>query len=216
LPNVAFNATGTAGNAANVVITAGNNQVAVNGTAVAIQPTVKVTDAGGNPVVGALVTFLVTSGGGNATGLNQATDALGLASVGNWTLGVNVPNQLRATVTPTVPGTIVTGSPITFTAQSASTIGVTSAGSPQSAAGFSIAVELRNLGGTPVALAGVSLTISIASGGGTLGGTVTRVTDAAGKVNFTGLTSTTTGAKTFTITGPAGVTSVTTGSITLN
>jgi adhesin/invasin len=213
LPSVIFNATGGAGNAANVVINAGNNQVAVQGTAVPVQPTVKVTDSNGNPVVGAIVTFAVTGGGGAATGLNQATDLLGLASVGTWTLGNQAPNTLRATVT----GNNITGNPVTFTAQSATQIFITAVPASPAVTGaqFTISVRLRNTAGTPVALAGVNLTIAIATGTGPLGGTLTRPTDATGVVNFTGLTVGTGGARTFTISG-TGLTSATTGSITFN
>ena len=213
LPSVIFNATGGAGTAANVVLNDGNNQVAVQGTAVPVQPTVKVTDSNNNPVVGALVTFAVTGGGGAATGLNQATDAFGLASVGSWTLGNQVPNTLRATVT----GNNITGNPVTFTAQSATQIFITAVPASPAVTGaqFTISVRLRNTAGTPVSLAGVSLTIAIASGSGPLGGTLTRTTDATGAVNFTGLSVSTGGARTFTISG-AGLTSATTGSITFN
>jgi adhesin/invasin len=215
LPSVIFNATGGAGNAANVVIhdpNNTNNQVAVQGTAVPVQPAVKVTDSNGNPVVGAIVTFAVTGGGGAATGLNQATDLLGLASVGTWTLGNQAPNTLRATVT----GNNITGNPVTFTAQSATNIGVTAI--PPSPApintAFTISVRLRNTANAPVSLAGVSLTIGV-TGGGALGGTLTRSTDASGTVNFTGLTVSSAGARTFTITG-TGLTSAVTASITFN
>jgi hypothetical protein len=54
-----------------VVATGGDNQAAVQGTAVPVQPSVRVTDAAGNPVAGIAVTFAVTAGGGSATGLNQ-------------------------------------------------------------------------------------------------------------------------------------------------
>lgn len=215
LPVVTFNATGTAGSASAVAIASGDNQSAIQGTAVVAQPTVRVTDAGGNPVAGATVTFAVVGGGGVATGVNQVTDALGLASVGSWILGNAAPNLLRATVT----GTGITGNPATFTAQSATQIGVTAvpAGPITLGAAFSISVQLRNSAGAVVSLANVPLTISIATGGGTLGGTVTRVTDTGGAVTFTGLTVTGggAGARTFTITG-TGLTSVTTSAINFN
>jgi hypothetical protein len=214
LPSVTFNATAAAGVPANVVATAGTNQVAVQGTAVAQQPTVKVTDANGNPVVGASVTFAVLLGGGSATGLNQVTDVLGLAVVGSWTLGSGAPNTLRATVT----GSGVTGNPVTFTAQSATQIAITSApaGPINLGTNFTITVQLRNSAGAAVALSSVQLTIAIASGGGTLNGTLTRSTDSGGTVSFTLINVTgAAGARTFTITG-AGLLPATTGSITFN
>lgn len=214
LPTVIFNATATAGAAAAIAINAGNNQTAVQGTNVTTQPTVRVTDAGGNPVAGAAVTFAVLTGGGSITGVNQVTDALGLASVGSWALGGGVPNTLRATVT----GTGITGNPVTFTAQSATQITLTTApaGPITLGANFTVTVQLRNSSGTAVTLANVPLTIGIASGGGTLNGTLIRATDANGTVSFTGINVTGgAGARTFTVSG-AGPTSVTTAAITFN
>ena len=214
LPSVTFNATGTAGAAASVVASAGNNQAAVQGSSVGTPPTVRVTDASGNPVVGATVTFAVTQGGGTATGLTQLSDAQGEAAVGSWTLGSDAPNTLRATVT----GSGITGNPVTFTAQSAMRITITSApaGPISLGADFTVTAQLRNAVGAAVALPGVELTISIASGGGTLNGTVMRVTDASGAVSFTLLNVTgSAGARTFTVAG-AGLTSATTAAITFN
>jgi len=215
LPSVPFNATAGSGVAANVVVNAGNNQVSVQGTVVPVQPSVKVTDAGGNPVAGAVVTFSVQLGGGSATGLNQISDALGLATVGSWTLGSGAPNTLRATVT----GGSIAGNPVTFTAQSATQIVISSAPAGPIARGtnFTISVQLQNSAGAPVALSGVSLTIAIASGGGTLNGTLTRTTDANGAVSFTSINVTggAVGDRTFTITG-TGLTSATTGAINFN
>jgi len=88
---------------------AGDAQSAPAGTAVAIAPQVKVTDAFSNPVPGVAVAFAVASGGGSITGANATTDASGLASVGSWTLGAAAgPNTLTATVTGLTP--------VTFTA----------------------------------------------------------------------------------------------------
>jgi adhesin/invasin len=214
LPSVTFSATGTAGAPASVVAAAGDNQTAVQGTNVAIPPAVRVTDASGNPVIGATVVFSVTSGGGSATGLTQPTNTQGQATVGSWTLGSGAPNTLRATVT----GSGITGNPVTFTAQSATQIAITSApaGPINLGTNFTVTVQLRNSAGAAVVLPGVQLTIAIASGGGTLNGTVSRVTDASGAVSFTLINVTgTAGARTFTITG-TGLQPATTAAITFN
>jgi adhesin/invasin len=215
LPSVTFNATGTAGLPATVVVSAGNNQVAVQGTAVVQEPTVKVTDLNANPVAGATVTFAVILGGGSATGLNQVTDVLGLAAVGSWTLGSGVPNTLRATVT----GSGISGNPVTFTAQSATQIAITNvqpAGPISLNTPFTITVQLQNAAGTAVGLSGVQLTIAIASGDPTLNGTLIRTTGAGGTASFTAISvSGAAGARTFRVTG-AGLVSATTGSITFN
>lgn len=75
------------GEAATLVKVAGDAQTATAGTAVAIAPQVRVEDAGGNPVEGAIVNFAVTAGGGSVTGAAVMTDAAGLAAIGSWTLG---------------------------------------------------------------------------------------------------------------------------------
>ena len=204
LTPVIFTATG----GANLAISAGNNQVAVQGTPVAERPTVRLTDGSGNPVSGAAVAFAVTGGGGSATGLNQVTDAQGLASVGSWTLGSTTPNTLTATVT-------ASGASVTFTAESATQIAVTSivasvgpdfnVNEP-----FTITVQLRNSAGVAVGVAGVPLTVAKATGSGTLTGTLTKNTASNGSVSFTDLRVTVSGGPhTFTITG-TGLTSVTT------
>lgn len=108
---VTFSATGVAGPAANISVNAGSGQTAVAGTNVATAPSVKVTDANGNPVAGISVTFAVGTGGGSATGLPAITNASGIATVGSWTLGpVAGPNTLTAT------SGALAGSPVTFTA----------------------------------------------------------------------------------------------------
>ncbi len=212
LPAVTFNAT-AAGAAAIVVATAGNNQVAVQGTAVGTLPAVRVTDALGNSVGGVAVTFAVASGGGLVTGASQVTDASGIATVGGWTLGAAAPNTLTATVT----GGGITGNPVTFTAQSATTISLTTvpAGPLTLGTNFVITVRLRDAAAAAAPLAGVSLSIVIASGGGTLGGTLNAVTDPTGIATFTVNVTGATGARTFTISGP-GLTSATTAAITFN
>jgi adhesin/invasin len=66
---------------------AGAGETATVGTAIDPSPTVKVTDGFGDPVANAAVTFSAGSGGGAVEGAEQTTDAAGLATVGQWTLG---------------------------------------------------------------------------------------------------------------------------------
>jgi hypothetical protein len=220
LPSVTFTATPGAGTAANVQAHAGQNGIALQGTAVPTPPAVRVTDANGNAVPNAEVVFSVTGGSGTITGATQRTDAAGVATVGSWILGGGAPpNRLRATVT----GTGVAGNPVDFTAQAAGRIGVTSvpAGSVTLGQNFSITAQLQNAANAAVELAGVSLTLSIASGGGTLNGTTTVATGAGGSATFTVNVTGTAGARTFSIAGsslPAGavLAPVTTSSITIN
>ncbi|MBK8247972.1 MAG: Ig-like domain-containing protein [Gemmatimonadetes bacterium] len=213
LPSVTFTATGTAGPAANVVIVSGNNQAGIAGSPVATPPKVRVTDAAGNAVSGATVTFAVTGGSGTVSGATQTTDAAGEAAVGSWTLGSGSPNTLSATVT----GSGITGNPLTFTADAATAIVITGPPtSPQTlGTNFSFTVELRNSAGGTVSLAGVPLTVAIATGGGTLNGVTTVNTLSTGAVTFTVNVTGVAGARTFNITG-SGLTTATTGSITIN
>jgi adhesin/invasin len=88
----------TAGPPANLAKHAGDGQSATVGTAVAVAPAVRITDANGNPLAGVSVTFAVATGGGSATGTTATTDANGVATVGSWTLGtIAGSNTLTAT-----------------------------------------------------------------------------------------------------------------------
>ena len=219
LPSVAFNATGTAGAAAAVTILAGQSQVGLQGTNVAVRPSVKVTDANGNAVAGATVTFAVLSGSGSATGLSQTTDAAGAATVGSWTLGIGAQNQLTATVT----GLNITGNPVTFSAQSATQVLLvsTTAGPIAQGGTVNVSVQLGDAAGNAVPIAGISMTISITTGGtaGTLNGTgntfYSLVTNASGAITFPTIVTGAAGTRGFTITG-SGLASAITAVITFN
>jgi alpha-tubulin suppressor-like RCC1 family protein len=100
-----------AGPAAALTPQGGNGQSAPVGTAVAVSPSVKVTDASGNPVPGFTVAFAIAAGGGSVTGASPVTDAGGIAAVGSWRLG---PAKGNNSLTATAPG--LSGSPTTFTA----------------------------------------------------------------------------------------------------
>jgi protocatechuate 3,4-dioxygenase beta subunit len=102
------------GAASRIVASAGDGQTATVYTTVATDPSVLVTDAGGNPVSGTSVNFAVASGGGTVTGGSATTDASGIATVGSWRLGTAAgANTLSAT-----SGSL-SGSPVTFTATGA-------------------------------------------------------------------------------------------------
>ena len=219
LPSVTFNASGTAGVAANVVGVTGFNQVGVQGTTVVTRPSVRVTDVNGNIVNGATVTFAIANGGGTGTGLTQTTDATGIATVGSWTLGGGASNQLTATVT----GTNIINNPITFTAQAATQVQLISASVGPIAPGgvVTVSVRLTDAGGSSVALAGIALNLAITAGGtaGTFGGlvntSVQAATDANGNATFSFVISGAAGTRSFTITG-GGLGFATTATITFN
>ena len=211
LPNVTFNAT-TTGIPTQVVLFNGNNQVAVSGTTVPIPPSVRVTDGNGQGVGNVAVNFAVTSGGGSVTGGSAFTDATGVATVGSWTLGSGTTQTLTASA-----GGLA-GSPVNFSATSATQIVITQQPptNTTSGANFSVIVELRSATNSLVPVTGHALTISIQSGNPTLnpGTTLLTVNTVAGiatfNVNITGVA----GARTLAISG-APLTTVVTNSVTI-
>ena len=153
---------------AHIAVIAGDGQSALVDQNTAIAPKVKITDAGGNVVPNASVTFSVITGGGSiklAVGTAPVTtgivtsDAGGLAAIGSWQLG-HAPgaNTLEARVSPSLA--------VTFTASatntSPSTITIIS-GNPQSgtvatALAAPLVVQVMDVAGAPVAGAAVSWT----------------------------------------------------------
>jgi len=103
-----FNVAG--GAAAKIAIVAGNNQTAPEERPTPIRPSVRVTDAYGNPVAGVTVTFSVVNHHGTVTGAVQVTDATGTATVGSWSMEDGT-SYLLATAT----GTGIAGNPVKFT-----------------------------------------------------------------------------------------------------
>ncbi len=168
---VNFTATATAAAATAIASSAGNGQTAAAGTAVAINPTVLVTDQFGNPVPGVAVTFAATAINGTVTGGSATTNASGVATVGSWTLGVTARSDtLRAT------STGLTGSPIIFTATAtagaASQIALNGGNVQSAIAGASVttapSVIVRDALSNPVA--GVAVTFAVTGGGGSVTG----------------------------------------------
>jgi hypothetical protein len=83
--------------AVRVAVAAGNQQNALAGSAVALEPTVLVTDGSGRPRKDIAVSFAVTAGGGWTRTASTSTDASGRASSW-WLLGPDPrePQRLRA------------------------------------------------------------------------------------------------------------------------
>jgi hypothetical protein len=98
IPPVIFTITGQAGTPAVLAKLAGDAQAGSIGFAVPTRPAVSVTDALGNPVEGATVTFSVTAGGGAVAFGTVGTNSAGVAAA-DWTLGSTAgTNTLHAAV----------------------------------------------------------------------------------------------------------------------
>ncbi|HEX9728792.1 MAG TPA: hypothetical protein VGA37_09840 [Gemmatimonadales bacterium] len=174
-----FTATGTSTGPGTVTISAGDNQAGLVGTTLPTPPAVLVQDAQGNPVSGATVTFVASSGGGSVAGATQTTNGSGIATVGGWTLG-------PAVGTNTLTATVDTLGPVVFTALATGPNGAFSmsiaAGNGQSATVASAlpiapAVTVLDTAGNPAA--GVMVAFAVTGGGGSITGD-TATTDAQG------------------------------------
>src|SRR5439155_191401 len=160
---VTFTATGTAGAATQIAINAGNSQTATAGTPVAVDPSVIVRDANGNPVAGVSVTFAVASGGGTVSPTTPVTTGPnGIAAVTSWTLAPTAgPNTLTATASG-LTGTPVTTSGSGIAAVTSWTLGPT-------AGPNSLTATASGLTGSPVtftATGAVGAATQMASNGG--------------------------------------------------
>jgi hypothetical protein len=116
LEPVSFTLASSAGPAAAIGPFSGNAQSGAPGSTLANPLVVRITDAGGNPKPGVVVTFAVTSGDGSLSSTTATTDASGLATSGSWTLGTG---QCGQTVLATA-GTLS----VTFSASSRGTVTV--------------------------------------------------------------------------------------------
>jgi hypothetical protein len=186
---VTFTAIGTAGAAALVAKVSGDGGTSGVGLAVTAKPTVKVTDAFGNPVSGAIVNFVVGSGGGAVNGASAVTGSDGTAGVGGWTLG-SVPGA--NTLIATVVGSGISGNPLTFSvtgvagpAVMTKVAGDNQLGSVGVAVPIAPEVNIADQFGN--AVAGQSVTFAVASGGGAVLGP-TQITNASGVATVGGWT----------------------------
>ena len=189
--------------ASQIAASSGDGQFQPAGSTLPTNPTVLVTDLTSAPVAGVPVTFAVASGGGSISGAAiQMTNASGLASVGNWTIGAAPgPNNLTATAAG------LTGSPVTFLATGtgpAATIAVFSGNNQTAPVNFKTAavpcVVVKDSGGTPVA--GVAVTFAVTSGGGSATG-LSMLSESNGTAFVTGWTlGSTPGVNTLTATSP--------------
>jgi Leishmanolysin len=169
-------ATVTVGRLALLSPTTPANQVVVVGRAVAAAPTVRASDAFGNPIGGAAVEFSDPAGLATLEGDTQTTDPAGIAGLTTW----RIPNlsgvyQVKAVA----PATGATATFTAFSAPAATTI----AGGNNQAANAGTAVPLAPtvlaVDDSGASLANVTVAFSV-QGGGRLVGSGSVKTDATG------------------------------------
>ncbi len=181
-PHVATAQVAVIGPAAQIAVSAGDNQTAEVNTPVGTDPAVLVTDVNGRPVPGVTVIFAVATGGGGVTDSARTTGGSGIASVTAWTVGP-VAGTGNNTLTATAPGAGVTGNPVTFTASAApgsatQLVVATEPGGATSNVAFTTqpAVRVQDSLGNTVSQNGLVVTAAVFSGTGTLAGTTTATT----------------------------------------
>ncbi len=171
----------SAGVAKQVALKAGDGQTAAVNSAVAVPPSVTVSDSIGNPVAGVGVQFTVAGGGGTVTPAAVATDASGVAAVTSWTLGpVAGTNTLQATASG------LTGSPVTFTATGvagaaslAKSVASVSSSGVASGSTVTITLQARDSSGNNLTTGGATVLFTASTGAGVSTGTIGATTDSA-------------------------------------
>jgi adhesin/invasin len=169
LPDVVFSATATAGAASVVQINSTQNLgnvVVAAGQGAASLPSVRVTDAAGNPIAGVQVTFaLGNNNSGTISGETQTTNASGVATLTSWTLPTTVG---IASVVATVQG--LTGVTFTATMIPAAASRIVNSGTPTNwsigtnGANITTSFRLQDQFGNNVALSNVALTLTFSGG----------------------------------------------------
>ncbi|MCX5760524.1 MAG: hypothetical protein NTW72_03290, partial [Gemmatimonadetes bacterium] len=178
----------TSGAATQMVVHVGNGQSAVTSQSVANAPAVLLTDAVGNVVSGAAVTFAVATGGGVLSDSTTATNASGIATLGGWQLGgapgantIKAKSTGLSDLTFTATATAGAAAKLAFTTQpagaSAGTVWTTQP-----------AVTVLDANGNTVTNSSASLTLAlVASNGATLTCTSNGVATAnSGVATFAG------------------------------
>ena len=165
---------------AKIVIVDGNGQSIVAGTAVTVAPSVKITDAIGNPIANVAVNFAVTTGGGSITGAATTTNASGIATAGTWTLGTAAGQNTLTVTSPVIGGVSAVFTAAGVAGPAAKVAGFAGNNQTGTAGGFVAtkpSVIVTDANGNPVS--GFAVTFTPASGSGvvTFGSTFT---DASG------------------------------------
>lgn len=163
---VTFSATATAGAAARLTAVGSTSLAGTVAKALTPVPQVKVTDASGNAVAGAVVTFTPSAGSLIGPVGSKTTDAAGLASPDVWLLG-----PVAGSYTLTAASSGVTSATFTAAASAdvANTMSIVSGNSQSALAGRPVAIEpsVKVVDVHNNAVAGIEVLFEVASGGGT-------------------------------------------------
>ncbi|HYC30784.1 MAG TPA: Ig-like domain-containing protein, partial [Gemmatimonadales bacterium] len=201
----AFLHTATPGSAAGVQIVGGDGQQGPPGARLPADLAVRVTDADGNPITGAAVTWVVTGGGGTMDPATSTTDANGQATTG-WTLGPQVGANTAQAVVSGVGSASFTA---TAVAGSASRIEIVSGNGQSAPAGQTLPTNLvvRVVDGSGNAVPAATVQWQVRSGGGSVAPLV-GATDASGQASAAWTLGGTAGANTLeaTVSGVGSVT----------
>lgn len=190
----------TAGPAAHIAISAGDNQSAFVGTSVPVAPAVLVTDAYGNPVPHSTVTFSAYNSGevsnGPSSGFSIAvvTNTAGIATLAYWKLLYTAgPHTLVATADESVNGVQQVTFHATAVAVAGTKLRIVNPPSSSAVSGVALpaqpSIQIVDASNNAVASSGVTITASIGSGAGVLGN-VTATTNGSGLATFSGLSIT--------------------------
>ncbi|MGE5732761.1 MAG: Ig-like domain-containing protein [Gemmatimonas sp.] len=200
---------------AHLTIVAGDDQHAAAGSPVPVAPSVKVIDAGGNPIAGVPVTFSPSDGGVVVPSTAITTDASGLATLTAWNLGTHAGPQTLVVSTPGVPSVVINAGAF---AGPPAMLAVVTQPSATATSGVIIGrqpvIQLQDHFGNPTATSNLTVTVAVSSG--SLLGTTGVVADpVTGLATFTDLKIVATGDVTLTFSAP-GIQSVTSSSITVS
>jgi adhesin/invasin len=195
--NVRFTATASAGAARGLIIVSGNGQSAPAGSALPAPLVVRLLDAGGNPIAGGAVSWVVGQGGGGVEPATSATAPDGTASA-SWTLGPGVgPNTVSAVVS----GVGTVQFTATATAAPATRL-LLNGGNDQTAppqTRLPAPISVKAVDGNGNGVGGVVVTWAVTAGGGSLSAPST-VTRADGTTDVTWVLGASPGAQTATAT----------------
>jgi adhesin/invasin len=185
-PDVTFEGTAASATANVVTVLAGNGQTGQAGELLADSLTIQVSDAFGNPVAGAAVTW--STAGGSVSPSTGSTNGAGLSSA-EWTLGEEAGSQSVVVSVAGVPDPVSFSATATPGPTPVLTINRQPSTSVRSGDELNRQprIQLEDGDGDPLSTSGVAVTATLQGGAGTLGGTTTVTTSFTGRADFTDL-----------------------------